>query len=200
MYLGIALYGYEAVGTLFPIRNTMQNPKKITLATIITFLILGFFFLVTGLSTYFIFGNDTKDSVFACYDRKNDMFFFILQTMFIFFLAPWMPLYIIALFEPFEYFEGYKDFLKNSSGQISRYKLVAVRATGTVVIVGLCMMSNNVNVLTEFAGNLVNPLCSFVIPIFMVHAKAFWIDKQRKSIVKIIHDMFIFIFSFAMMI
>jgi len=62
------------------------------------------------------------------------------------------------------------------------------------------MISNDVNVVTEFAGNLVNPMCSFVIPVFLIHAKAYWIDGKRKSIGLMIHDGFIFIFSWAMMI
>jgi amino acid permease len=120
VYLGMALYGYEAVGTLFAIRNTMENPKKITKATIVTFCILGFLYCFMGISTYMVYGNTAAKDSFACYEANTDLFFVVLYYIFTFCLAPWMPLYIISIFEPMEYFGWYSQWLKNTEGKTSR--------------------------------------------------------------------------------
>ena len=86
----------------------------------------------------------------------------------------------------------------NNEGNLSRIRVVITRCLGTVLIVGLCMISDNVNTVTEFAGNLVGLIICFAIPIFLVHAKAYWIDKKRKSVFRIIHDFVIFILSIFM--
>lgn len=198
-YLGIALYGYEAVGTLFPIRNTMKDPKKITTVSVSSFLVLGVLFLQIGLFTYMVYGNDTLKSAFYCYTWNHQPFFYICEVIFNLLLTPFMPFYIIAIFEPQEYFPSYKNMVSNADGTTSRVKQVTIRGMGTLIIVACCCLSNDTNMITEFAGNLFNPLVSFMIPLMMVHSKAFLIDKKRKSIIQIIHDLLIFLFSVFMM-
>jgi amino acid permease len=200
VYLGMALYGYEAVGTLFAIRNTMEKPKKITGATISTFVILGFLYLFMGISTYLVYGNNTREDSFKCYDKDHDPFFTVLYYVFAFCLAPWMPLYIIAIFEPMEYFGWYSDWLKNDEGKTSRFKLTGMRLIGTALILATTLISNDVTVVTEFGGNLFNPTVSFLIPVFLVQAKAYWIDGKRRPWLWILHDGLIFLFSAGMMI
>ena len=177
----------------------MKKPKEITKVTVYSLSILGCLFLLMPLCTYLVYGNYTKKTSFYCYTWDNQPYFYICQVVFVVFLAPYMPFYIIGIFEPLEYFETYKKFLMNREGEVSRYKLVFVRAVGTLVTVAFCMISDNVSLVTEFAGNLFNPLVSFTIPMFLIHAKAYWIDKKRKSILRIIHDGAIFAFSVFMM-
>ena len=87
----------------------------------------------------------------------------------------------------------------NQDGNTSRFKLILIRAIGTVIIIAICLPTNDVSIVTEFAGNLFNPLVSFAIPIIMVHSKAFFIDYQRKGIFQIFHDTILFLFSIFMM-
>ena len=81
-YLGIALYGYEAVGTLFPIRNTMANPKKITTVSITAFMVLGTLFLTIGIFSYMVWGNETQKSAFFCYTWNGSPYFYVCEVTF----------------------------------------------------------------------------------------------------------------------
>ena len=177
----------------------MKKPKKITKVTVYSLSILGCLFLFLPLTVYMVYGNYTKHTSFYCYTWDHQPYFYVCEVVFVVCLAPFMPFYIIGTFEPLEYFETYKKFLMNNEGEISTYKLVFIRSVGTLVTVAFCMLSNDVSQVTEFAGNLFNPLVGFIIPIFMVHAKAYWIDKKRKSVLRIMHDGAIFAFSVFMM-
>jgi hypothetical protein len=72
--------------------------------------------------------------------------------------------------------------------------------SGTVLILGLTLLSNDVTVVTEFAGNLFNPIVSFLLPVMLVQGKAYWIDKKSRPFLWIMHDGFIFLFSIGMMV
>ena len=111
-----------------------------------------------------------------------------------------MPLYIIAIFEPMEYFGWYSEWLKNSEGKTSRFKLTGMRLIGTACILATTLISNDVTVVTQFGGNLFNPTVSFLIPVFLVQAKAYWIDGKMRHWLWNIHDGIIFVFSAGMMV
>lgn len=188
------------MSTVFQIRNTMKEPKKLPSVTVCAFLILGVIFLILPLSTYMVYGDQAPTSSFYCYTWEYMPFFFVLQAIFIVGLAPFMPFFIISVFEPLEFFDAYKKCISLSDGTISRARVVIIRSIGTIVVVALCMITNDVNEITELTGNLFNSLLSFMTPIFLVHAKAYWINKKRKSVGRIIHDSIIFVFSISMMV
>ena len=110
-----------------------------------------------------------------------------------------MPFFIIGTFEMLEYFESYKKMLVKKDGNVSRIRLCFIRGIGTSLIILICLLFEDVSTVTEFAGNLFMPLVGYTIPVFMVHAKAYWIDKKRKSVLRILHDLFVFTFSIFIM-
>ena len=111
-----------------------------------------------------------------------------------------MPMFIISIFEPLEYFDSYQKFLRNPDGTMSTDRKVLVRSIGTMFIVAICFISDKVSEVTQFKGNFLCPLVSFVVPIIMVHSKATFIDNKRKSCWRILHDLVILGISFFMMI
>ena len=102
------MYGLGAVSIIFTIRNTMKEPKKLPKVTISAFSILTSIFVLLPLSTYVVYGDKTKESSFYCYNWNHEPFFYILECMFILGLVPFMPFFIISIFEPLEFFENYK--------------------------------------------------------------------------------------------
>ena len=98
-----------------------------------------------------------------------------------------------------EHFESYKKLVTKEDGNVSRIRLCFIRGLGTTLIILICLLFENVATITEFSGNLFMPLLGYTVPVLMVHAKAFWVDKKRKSVLRILHDLFVFAFSIFMM-
>lgn len=153
VYVGIVMFGFELIASLFPIRNAMKDPKKITKVSISAYIFLLCLFLSMGILTYTVYGNDTKQTAFYCYTWEHNSFFYLLQCLFMLFLSPFIPFYIISIFEPLEYFDSYKRFLTNPDGTLSTDRKVLIRSIGTTCIVAVCFISDKVSDVTEFKGN-----------------------------------------------
>jgi hypothetical protein len=107
-------------------------------------------------------------------------------------------MYIIAVYEPLEYFKSYQKWLTGADGEISRLKIVMVRITGCCVVMACTLISDDVVTITGFSGNLFTPLCSFIIPIVLAHSKAWIVDGKVKHWALCFHDGFFLIFSVGM--
>ena len=55
VYIGMSLYAYEAVATLFTIRNTMRKPKQLVPLIAVTFTIIVSMFILLGSTCYYVF-------------------------------------------------------------------------------------------------------------------------------------------------
>ena len=153
VYTGISMFGYHSIAFMFPIRNAMKEPKKMTKVSISAYAIMLPLFLSIDILGYTVYGNDTKQTVFYCYFYEHDMFFYILECLFMLFLSIFTPFYIITMFEPLEYLESYRKFLKNPDGTISSKKTMFIRSIGTIFIVSLSFVSDKVSDITQFKGN-----------------------------------------------
>ena len=104
------MFGFHSIAFMFPIRNAMKQPKNMTKVTIAAYIFLGPLFLIIGILSYTVYGNDTKQTAFYCYTWQYDKLFYVLEVFFMLTLAMWSPFYIISMFEPLEYLESYKRF------------------------------------------------------------------------------------------
>ena len=66
---------------------------------------------------------------------------------------PFLPIFLISIIEQLEYFESYKKWLTDTSGDYSMKKLVGVRLFGGLCIMSITFVSNNVVAITDFTGN-----------------------------------------------
>lgn len=77
VYTGIALYAYEAVATLFTVRNTMQKPQTLPKITVWSFISIGMMFILFGCSFYSVWGDHLKDSVWEKFPWSTNKYFYI---------------------------------------------------------------------------------------------------------------------------
>lgn len=73
LFFGVALFSFEMVALIFPLRHEMQKPEQLTSkfgVLNIGFLIVSFFIIFMGTVTYLAYGNNLADTVFG--DFPND--------------------------------------------------------------------------------------------------------------------------------
>lgn len=77
VYLGIALYSYEAVATLFTVRNSMKEPKKCAPLCVWSFTTVGAMFMIMGCSFYSVYGQTFTNAVWEKFPWETSKFFYL---------------------------------------------------------------------------------------------------------------------------
>jgi hypothetical protein len=109
-----------------------------------------------------------------------------------------VPCFIIGVFEPLEYFDTYQKWITGADGDISRMKIVVIRVIGTIVLMSFTLISDSIENITTFSGNLFGPLCSFIIPIVLLNSKAWVLEGKLRSWGNLVHDGLLLTFSVVM--
>jgi hypothetical protein len=90
--------------------------------------------------------------------------------------------------EQIEHFEFYRKCLVDGLDKVKYWKLIGGRLVGTLLIMSLTFLSDNLVKILDLCGSLIMPLMGFVIPIIIVNIKYWGIDKKRPSAGRILHD------------
>lgn len=120
---------------------------------------------------------------------------YIFNSIFQFTILLFTPYILIAFFEPLESIDIYQKCLMGPDGFVRRWKIVLFRIIGCCAIMSLTLISNNIAIISEFTGTFFMPIVGLFFPIILVHSKALLVDKKRKSISVMIHDLIILLFS-----
>lgn len=99
------------------------------------------------------------------YYPKGDNFMYILVCVLNGSIMLFIPFYIIATVETLENFKKIKTWMSYEDGTTNRFKLCLIRVLATILAMGLSMVSDDVSVVTGFAGSVFMPLISFLIPV-----------------------------------
>jgi hypothetical protein len=105
-----------------------------------------------------------KEIIFDYYPKGSN-FMYVLVCIVNGSIGSFIPFYIIANMEVLEAFQSVKDWLKYEDNTTNRWKLMLLRVSGTLVACGASMISDNVTVVTGFAGAVFMPMISFLIPV-----------------------------------
>ena len=92
-YFGVMCFTVEGVGTILPVRSSMQNRVSFRPMFLYTFLGICIMLITFGTLGSFAFGSDLKDIVFLNFPKKN-MAIFILQMIYGFGCILTFPIYI----------------------------------------------------------------------------------------------------------
>ena len=164
-FLGVGTYAYEAVGSLYTIRRSMQKPRLLPKLIVLVFVFIGTTFMLGGFGYYTVYGNEAAQPMIFSYYPKGGNFMYVLVCIVNVSIGSFIPFYIIANMEILENFESIKNWLYYEDQTTNRWKLSVLRLAGTVVAMGCSMVSDDVEVVTGFAGAVFMPLISFLLPI-----------------------------------
>ena len=99
-YLGISLFAYEAVATLFTVRNSLQKPKKISSLVLYCYIFIGALTIIFVNIIYFTLGEGKiPENIFDLYPRHEYLFVYLLYCIFNFFLIIYLPVFPISCVE-----------------------------------------------------------------------------------------------------
>jgi len=135
--------------------------------------------LLGGFSFYTVYGNDSEEMIFSYYPKGGN-FMYILVCIVNGSIASFIPFYIIANMEILENFASIKNWLYYEDQTTNRYKLALLRVAGTIVTGGCSMVSDDVTVVTGFAGSVFMPLISFLLPIIASNSIQ-WTELKQKE-------------------
>jgi hypothetical protein len=163
--LSVGSYAYEAVGALYTVRGTMAKPRQLPRMIVLVFVLIATMFLLGGFGFYTIYGLENGKEIIFDYYPKGSNFMYVLVCIVNGSIGSFIPFYIIANMEVLEAFQSVKDWLKYEDNTTNRWKLMLLRVSGTLVACGASMISDNVTVVTGFAGAVFMPMISFLIPV-----------------------------------
>lgn len=189
--IGIYMYSYSAIGTLFSVRNTMKYPQKMPKLASWGFSSIFVCITASGFMCYWAFGNEHLEKNMLYYFAGQKLFD-ILNAILNIVLCFWMPFVIVSTSEQFEHFEFYKNWLNKEEYWGSKCKVITTRITTALLIGMVTFVTSDVITATTFAGEVLVPICSMIIPIVLNHSKAIGVDGVRKSLFWCFHDFVIF--------
>ena len=80
MYMGITMFSFSSIGTIFTVRNSMEDPKTLPWISVKTYMFTGFIVKILGISFYWVYGNENlKEVVFDYYPMDSGYYFTILK-------------------------------------------------------------------------------------------------------------------------
>lgn len=174
IYFGIGGFSYEAAGTLFTVRSSMKQPRRLASLIAVTFVLIGVLFLLFCLSFYFVgyhhrqvYGNENIEKViFNVYDIRSYMYLCGIAYSAV--LIIFVPLYNIANSDMLETFDWIKKRIQDKDGDKDRTRLIIFRW----IIMGcfsiLALLTEDVTIVFNFAGGLAIPFISFHLPVVQI--------------------------------
>lgn len=205
IFCGIGGFAYEACGTIFTVKETMKNPRKMGVLLATTFTFIGMMFLTISLSFYLVYGNEELDPcAFKIYTSARP-FMHSLSIAFSIVITLFLPLYNISNSELLEEFDWVLDFVSlHSSAEVasqedrdkSRPRLFLFRAALFIVTIAFAFLTNKVEVVLNFSGAVIIPFICFYIPIVANLMTAKYL-KQKLSIWRLLHEYALLIIAAA---
>jgi amino acid permease len=77
LYLGITMYSFSGIGSIFTIRNSMLAPKSLPKISNITYVCIAIIFLILGASFYSVYGNENQQPVAFDYYPNHSNYYFL---------------------------------------------------------------------------------------------------------------------------
>ena len=122
-FLGVGTYAYEAVGSLYTVRRTMQKPRLLPKLIILVFILIGTTFMLGGFGFYTVYGDEAAQTVIFNYYPEGGNFMYVLVCIVNASIGSFIPFYIIANMEILENFESIKNWLYYEDQTTNRWKL-----------------------------------------------------------------------------
>ena len=172
MFCGIAGFAYEAAGTIFTVKETMKEPKKMGKLLAWTFTFIGFLFIMISVSFYFVYGGELIDPVAFKMFHAERPFMHSLSIFFAVVITLFLPLYNISNSELMEDFGAVQNFVqlvehgKKVPGEKSRTRLLLFRVGLFLATIAFAFLTDKVEVVLNFSGALIIPVICFYIPIW----------------------------------
>lgn len=110
VFCGIGGFAYEACGTIFTVKESMKEPRKMGRLLAVTFTFIGLLFLGVSTSFYYVYGNDLDPVAFKIYNDCRP-FMHSLSICFAVVITLFLPLYNISNCELLEEFSLVKWFV-----------------------------------------------------------------------------------------
>lgn len=192
IFMGMAGFAYEAAGTIFTVRLTMQDRHAMPQLIIYVFIFVGYVFSVFSLSFYLAYGAEgLKPIAFEFYLRAVKPFMYYMGVAFCVSLIPFVPIFNIASSELIEQFGFFKSIFKDPSGTTRRVPLLLFRYLLFVVSCSPALITDKIELVMNLGGSLIIPVISFFIPVLLhyMHRKNFELPFNPWIM---LHDGFIF--------
>lgn len=104
VFCGIGGFAYEACGTIFTVKESMKEPRKMGRLLAVTFTFIGLLFLGVSTSFYYVYGNENLDPVAFKIFTDARPFMHSLSIFFSVVITIFLPLYNISNCELLEEF------------------------------------------------------------------------------------------------
>ncbi len=164
-FIGVSIFAFECIGSIFPVRNSMKEPEKFPKIFLIISIIVCAIYILFSVICAVSLGNKLNQIVLMDLD-KIQSFFYIFQAFFAVALILSYPLQfypVVILIEDCAYF---KKIVKDKNYKLKTY---SVRIMLTLIIFALSFaipkFASFINLVGAFAGiNL-----QFVFPIIAYH-------------------------------
>jgi len=200
IFLGMAGFAYEACGTIFTVRMTMKKRSNMPSLIIGVFAFIGVVFVLFSLGFYLAYGVEgLKTIAFEYYDRVDQPFMYFIGVAFCFCLLMFIPMYNIADSELLVHFPSIGDNLKDSEGEIDRFKLLLFRWFLFILSCAPGLLTDKIELVMNLGGSIVIPVISFFLPV----ALNFMNSKNQGRVVgvgQILHDGFIVLCGIGVMV
>ena len=188
LFLSMAGFAYEAIGTVFSIRKAMANPHSLASMIKYGFPMIGVMYTVYSLSFYFVYGKDNiLPFTLLFYPKDLRPLFYAFGLVFCFALLLFIPLNNISNSEILQDRSFIKALLQDASGQPSAIRLILFRWLLLLLATLPALITDKVELVLGVTGSLVVPMISLLIPL----AVKYMFDKCRdnkSSVAWMIHD------------
>lgn len=205
MFCGIAGFAYEAAGTIFTVKETMKEPKKMGKLLAVTFTFIGFLFIMISVSFYFVFGGELINPVAFKMFHADRPFMHSLSIFFAVVITLFLPLYNISNSELMEDFESVARFVqlvehgKKVPGEKSRSRLLIFRVALFLTTIAFAFLTDKVEVVLNFSGALIIPVICFYIPIWCNFMLAKF-KKVHRPFFANLHDLTLLLIAFVVQV
>ena len=177
------IYSFEGVSTLFTIRSSMADPRKMVRIIPQGFAIIGVLYVVNALVFLLCFG-DRRLKVISFYYYSGHPFVTLLEASYYIINLSNLVLYLISNCIQVEEIPYVKHLLSKSVGQTSRAKLVLFRVGFCLPMLAFVFVVDDEVLWMNVCGCLIGPLIGFLIPLLL--ALKHW-DLQAHTIKWIFH-------------
>jgi len=160
-FFGIACFSLEGIGLIFPIRGSLQEPKKFsliftTIAAFFTSIYIGF-----GILCHLGLGSQTKEIIFHNFP-KSFMSIYVMQFAYAFGIFITFPVFTQTTVNIIRRIEKVNKYFDSSR----QYRNSCIlRAAAISLFFMVSMTGINILDLMDFAGAICNAYLSFVLPI-----------------------------------
>ncbi|CAD8170756.1 unnamed protein product [Paramecium pentaurelia] len=173
LVIGVALFSFEAIGTLLEVRKSMKEPVKFPKIMTIVFSGCTLQFWIFGLLGSFSYGNTTNEIILFSLGKGAEAF----QILYSIALIITLPLQLLPAFHLIERMKFAKNFTREgTSGYLFRRTLL--RLLQVLAIAGLTIGIPQFSLLITFIGGLCGAVLQFFFPL-MFYLRWEW--KQRPS-------------------